>query len=84
MNVFADKCFKKPIDIIKAFDNKSFIEVFDKINNTFPSCLTKTAQTDDNLIMGLEHKNLPIYGVQYHPEAILTEFGHEIFKNFIS
>lgn len=51
---------------------------------TLPDCLLVNARTSDGLIMGFEHKTLPLYGVQYHPEAILTEFGHEIFNNFIN
>lgn len=43
-----------------------------------------TAKTKDNIIMAIEHKYLPIYGVQFHPEAILTEYGKQIFKNFLS
>ena len=42
-----------------------------------------TAKTSNNVIMAIEHKNLPIYGVQFHPEAILTEDGIEIFRNFL-
>ena len=48
-----------------------------------PECLKLTAQTKDNIIMGIAHTELPIYGVQFHPEAILTEHGHEILENFI-
>lgn len=48
-----------------------------------PECLKSTAQTKDNIIMALEHTELPIYGVQFHPEAILTEYGHKILENFI-
>lgn len=51
--------------------------------NTVKSPLKITAKTHDNIIMALEHETLPIYGVQFHPEAILTEYGHEIFANFI-
>lgn len=43
-----------------------------------------TANTQDGIIMAIEHKYLPIYGVQFHPEAILTEYGHELLKNFIT
>lgn len=50
---------------------------------TVKSPLKITAKTHDNIIMALEHETLPIYGVQFHPEAILTEYGHEIFANFI-
>lgn len=48
-----------------------------------PESLKLTAQTKDNIIMGIAHTELPIYGVQFHPEAILTEHGHEILENFI-
>mgnify|MGYP004571600283 FL=1 len=41
-----------------------------------------TAKTNDGTIMAIEHKLLPIYGVQFHPEAILTEYGHELLNNF--
>lgn len=41
------------------------------------------ARTKDGIIMGIEHKSLPIYGVQFHPEAILSEYGHELLQNFI-
>jgi len=50
---------------------------------TLPDCLEITAETDDGLIMGLQHKTLPIYGVQFHPESIASEHGHEILKNFL-
>ncbi len=46
--------------------------------------LVQTAKTSDGIIMAIEHKRLPIYGVQFHPEAILSEYGHRIFENFIS
>ncbi|MFR1673188.1 MAG: glutamine amidotransferase-related protein, partial [Candidatus Gastranaerophilaceae bacterium] len=51
---------------------------------TFPEELEITASTNDGIIMGLQHKHLPVYGVQFHPEAILTEYGKELLKNFIS
>ena len=43
-----------------------------------------TARTKDGTIMALEHETFPIYGVQFHPEAILTQYGHELLKNFLS
>lgn len=42
-----------------------------------------TARTQDGTIMALEHETLPIFGVQFHPEAILTQYGHELLKNFL-
>lgn len=51
--------------------------------SSMPSSLKITAETQDGTIMALEHDALPIYGVQFHPEAILTQYGHELLKNFI-
>lgn len=51
--------------------------------DTLPAELEITAWTGDNLIMGLQHKTLPIHGVQFHPESIATENGHQILKNFL-
>jgi anthranilate synthase/aminodeoxychorismate synthase-like glutamine amidotransferase len=39
--------------------------------------------TDDSLVMGVQHKNLPVHGVQFHPESIMTEHGHQMLKNFL-
>ncbi len=50
---------------------------------TLPDCLEITAWTDDGEIMGVRHKTLPIEGVQFHPESILTEYGHELLDNFL-
>lgn len=48
-----------------------------------PEELIITAQTSDEVIMGIRHNSLPVYGVQFHPEAELTEEGHKILKNFV-
>ena len=48
-----------------------------------PDCLEVTAETGDGLIMGLAHKELPVYGVQFHPESIASEHGHALLENFI-
>lgn len=50
---------------------------------TLPETLAVTAETDDGLIMGLSHKELPVYGVQFHPESIASEHGQTILKNFL-
>lgn len=52
--------------------------------DTLPDCLEITAETADGEIMGLRHKTLPVYGVQFHPESILSEHGHALLKNFLN
>ena len=52
--------------------------------STLPDELTVTAETEDGIIMGLSHKNLPIHVVQFHPESIASQYGHDILKNFIN
>lgn len=49
----------------------------------FPKCLEITAETESNEIMGLVHEKYPVYGVQFHPESILTVEGKKILKNFL-
>jgi anthranilate synthase/aminodeoxychorismate synthase-like glutamine amidotransferase len=51
--------------------------------SSFPDCLEITAETDDGIIMGVSHKEYPIFGVQFHPESILTEGGKIILSNFL-
>lgn len=50
---------------------------------TIPDCLEITAWTDDGEIMGVRHKTLAVEGVQFHPESILTEHGHQMLANFL-
>ncbi|WP_186430798.1 aminodeoxychorismate/anthranilate synthase component II [Clostridium sp. BSD9I1] len=50
---------------------------------SLPQELEVTAETEDGVIMGLKHKQYPIYGLQFHPESILTEYGSEMLKNFV-
>ena len=51
--------------------------------DSLPDCLEVTAWTDDDEIMGVRHKTLAVEGVQFHPESILTEYGHEMLANFL-
>lgn len=51
---------------------------------SMPSCLQITAATDDGLVMGVRHTTLPIEGVQFHPESILTAHGHAMISNFLA
>ncbi|MDB5415549.1 MAG: Anthranilate synthase, amidotransferase component, Para-aminobenzoate synthase [Rubritepida sp.] len=50
---------------------------------TLPAELEITAETSDGIIMGLQHRDLPIHGVQFHPESIASEHGHALLKNFL-
>jgi len=49
-----------------------------------PDCLEVTAETEEGEIMGVRHKQHPIWGVQFHPESILTQNGRQILKNFMA
>ncbi|SDW66789.1 anthranilate synthase component II [Nitrosomonas oligotropha] len=50
---------------------------------TLPDCLEITAWTEDGEIMGIRHKTLAIEGIQFHPESILSEYGHQMLENFL-
>ena len=50
---------------------------------TLPNALTVTAWSDDEVIMAVEHRELPLFGVQFHPESIETESGHALLRNFL-
>jgi anthranilate synthase component 2 len=51
--------------------------------SSLPDSLEVTAETDDGIIMGLQHKTLNVHGVQFHPESIASEHGHALLKNFV-
>ncbi len=51
--------------------------------DTLPACLEITAYSSDGYIMGVAHRTLPVHGVQFHPESIASQFGHEILRNFL-
>ena len=82
--------------VSKIIHDKS--KLFNKIDNPFnatryhslivdplslPDCLKTTAWTESKVIMAIEHKELPVFGVQFHPESISTESGHQLLKNFL-
>ncbi|WIY54311.1 aminodeoxychorismate/anthranilate synthase component II [Devosia sp. YIM 151766] len=51
---------------------------------TLPEALEVTAATDDGLIMGMQHRTMPLHGVQFHPESIASENGHALLQNFLN
>lgn len=54
------------------------------LEETLPACLIITARADDGEVMAVQHKNYPVYGLQFHPESILTPAGSSIVKNFLN
>ncbi len=52
--------------------------------DSMPDCLDVTAHSEDGVIQGIMHRELPIYGVQFHPESIVSEHGHDILRNFVN
>lgn len=78
--------FHNNTDIFKGLPNPFAATRYHSLiveRETFPSCLEITAWTNDNLVMGLRHRDLPIWGVQFHPESFATENGIDILKNFL-
>lgn len=54
------------------------------VSEVLPEVLKSTAHSDDGVMMALEHTQMPVYGVQFHPESILSEYGMELFENFLA
>lgn len=73
-------------DIFKGIPNKFTATRYHSLvikPESLPSALEVTAKTADGVIMGIRHKKLPVYGVQFHPESILTQHGHKLLENFL-
>ncbi|MFC1873738.1 anthranilate synthase component II [Chloroflexota bacterium] len=52
--------------------------------DTLPSSLALTAETEDGVVMGIRHKDYVVEGIQFHPESIMTDVGHDVLRNFLS
>lgn len=80
------KIFHKNISIFKGLKNPLIAARYHSLicdNKEIPACIQITAYTKEGEIMGIKHKNYPIFGVQFHPESIGTSQGKEIIKNFL-
>lgn len=74
-------------DIFKSVENPFEATRYHSLvieNKNIPQCLELTAWTKDSEVMGVKHKQYPLYGVQFHPESILTKAGKDILKNFLN
>ena len=79
INIYPSKIFNNTDKQIRVVRYHSL--VIDNLN--FPPSLTVTANLENGTIMGLEHVKYPIFGIQFHPESIDTQFGKKIIKNFL-
>ncbi len=85
------KVYHHNVGVFKGLDNPFTATRYHSLvieQSTLPDCLEVTAWTEDDQgnfdeIMGVRHKTLDIEGVQFHPESILTEFGHDLLRNFL-
>ncbi len=92
--IYAPEIFHGKTSVIKTSKTSFFSALPQKIKvgryhslvldrNTLPDCLEILAETDDGIIMAIKHKEKPLYGVQFHPESILTEYGAGMVEAFL-
>lgn len=77
---------KEDCDIFKGIGRQAEVARYHSliaIKDTVPDCLEVTAVTEDGEVMAVKHKEYPVYGLQFHPESILTPQGHKIMENFL-
>ncbi|MGN0689525.1 MAG: anthranilate synthase component II [Oscillospiraceae bacterium] len=79
--------FIAPCPLFKSIPDNTTVARYHSLaanKDTIPDCLEVTALTSDGEVMAVQHKEYKIYGVQFHPESILTPFGKQMLKNFIN
>lgn len=80
------KIFHNKSNLFKNIESPYFVTRYHSLiikEETIPDELIIDARSEDGAIMAVSHKKYPVYGVQFHPEAILTQYGHDILKNFL-
>jgi len=78
--------YHKEMDIYQDMENPFMATRYHSLiikKDSLPGCLVKTAWTEKDEIMGIRHKEYPVFGMQFHPESILTRVGEKLLKNFI-
>ncbi len=78
--------FHNDTDVFKGLPNPFLATRYHSLvveRSTFPACLEVTAWTEDGLVMGLRHRELPVWGVQFHPELFATQNGLDLLGNFL-
>ena len=83
----SEVCFDKTCPIFKDCPDIALVARYHSLaadEATIPHCLKVTARTDDGEIMAVQHREYPIYGVQFHPESIMTPNGKAILRSFIN
>lgn len=82
----SEVAFDKKCSLFKDLSDTALVARYHSLAvdaNTLPDCLEVTAKTIDGEVMALQHKEYPIYGVQFHPESIMTPDGRTMLKNFL-
>ena len=81
------KIFHDKKNLFRNIESPYFVTRYHSLvinEESLPKELKVDARSDDNEIMAVSHKKYPVYGVQFHPEAVMTQYGHELLRNFIN